>query len=309
MQPVPLDKLDLAAFDDAVMQTQDIDHFCSGSDWILPAYHAFAGDLKPHITASEYGYAAFVEGDDAGSLLPLDTVWGFACPLLGPKPAPLLHDFVRTNRAAKIVLTGMHRQSEMFAEVVKVFSKSAKLYLGNDPARRCAISLGAGLDAYLARRSRNFRHSLKQAERRARSSHITFEFVDRDCFERILQIESQSWKGQLRVGIDAGDMRHFYQLMCAQLQTHNRLQVLFAKQGERDVGYLLGAYFANSYRGLQFSYAEDVERLGIGNLLQWIQMQKLVELGVTVYDMGMDMPYKRRFADGVFQTETLIIFT
>jgi CelD/BcsL family acetyltransferase involved in cellulose biosynthesis len=75
------------------------------------------------------------------------------------------------------------------------------------------------------------------------------------------------------------------------------------------VGYILGAVRGGTYRGLQLSFDEDQAGRSLGNLLQLHQMESLVEEGVTTYDLGMDMEYKRRWADDAFTTVSMAILS
>jgi CelD/BcsL family acetyltransferase involved in cellulose biosynthesis len=82
---------------------------------------------------------------------------------------------------------------------------------------------------------------------------------------------------------------------------------VFARAGDRDVGYILGAVFEGEYRGLQFSYDDGCADLGIGGLLQVRQIVELCAEGVARYDLGTEMDYKRRWAEEVMETEMLVL--
>src|SRR5688572_32387452 len=55
------------------------------------------------------------------------------------------------------------------------------------------------------------------------------------------------------------------------------------------------------YRGLQFSYDDAFAQLGLGGLLQYHQIVELCAEGVTRYDLGTEMDYKRRWAEDVIE--------
>jgi hypothetical protein len=76
-------------------------------------------------------------------------------------------------------------------------------------------------------------------------------------------VEARSWKAREGVGISAGPMRAFYQLMLPRLCARGQQRTLFARLGELDIGYVLGAVFEGEYRGLQFSYDAEHARGGI----------------------------------------------
>jgi CelD/BcsL family acetyltransferase involved in cellulose biosynthesis len=95
--------------------------------------------------------------------------------------------------------------------------------------------------------------------------------------------------------------------MARRLATSGRLRAGFARAGEQDVAYILGAVRGADYRGLQISFDEAWAPWSLGNLLQLAQMEALVEEGVTRYDLGMDMAYKRSWADEATASETLVV--
>jgi CelD/BcsL family acetyltransferase involved in cellulose biosynthesis len=84
-------------------------------------------------------------------------------------------------------------------------------------------------------------------------------------------------------------------------------RTIFARRGELDIGYILGAVMAGEYRGLQFSYDDEHAQLGIGGLLQFHQIAELCEEGVARYDLGTEMDYKRRWAEDLMETEMLVL--
>jgi CelD/BcsL family acetyltransferase involved in cellulose biosynthesis len=126
-------------------------------------------------------------------------------------------------------------------------------------------------------------------------------------YERIVRVEARSWKGLGGVGIDSGSMHEFYRAMLPRLARHDRLRVIFARREGRDVGYILGAVFLGTYRGLQFSFDDEDRELALGNLCQYRQILALCDEGVTRYDLGTDMEYKRRWAEAQFETTLLVV--
>jgi CelD/BcsL family acetyltransferase involved in cellulose biosynthesis len=45
----------------------------------------------------------------------------------------------------------------------------------------------------------------------------------------------------------------------------------------------------------------------VGTLLQAFQIEQLAADGVRIYDLGMEMAYKRRWADETLDTRTTVI--
>ena len=181
------------------------------------------------------------------------------------------------------------------------------------PTVRHVASLDGGVDGFLARRSRELRKSLRKSLRAADDAGLTFESVRatrgeaRALYERIQAVETRSWKSQEGVGISAGPMRAFYAAMLPRLCALGQQRTIFARQHGRDVGYILGAVMGGEYRGLQFSYDDELSRLGIGGLLQYHQVVELCDEGVARYDLGTEMDYKRRWAEDIMETEMLVL--
>jgi CelD/BcsL family acetyltransferase involved in cellulose biosynthesis len=126
-------------------------------------------------------------------------------------------------------------------------------------------------------------------------------------YERIQAVEASSWKARDGVGISAGAMRAFYGHMLPRLCKLGQQRTLFARAGDRDIGYILGAVFDDEYRGLQFSYDDAYRPIGLGGLMQYHQILELCRDGLARYDLGTEMDYKRRWAEGVMETEMLVL--
>ena len=296
-----IDRLALAA--------PEIDSFCSSPTWILPAAAALMPPCEPLLYRGEAGFLAtgLRLHEDVRVIEPLEAMWGLASPLVGPAAAPLaeaageiLRSLDRTWDA--LILSGLIVDSRLLAAVVRVLGARYRITLGPRTIRHVA-SLAGGADGYLGRRARTTRKSLRQSERRAAAAGISFaEETARDAagadqlFERILAVERQSWKGRARIGLDTGGMREFYQLMAQRLAVAGRLRVLFARLGDEDVGYVLGAVYGDTYRGLQFAFDDRFRPVGLGNLSQIEQVRRL-EPAVVRYDLGTGGEYKRAFAE------------
>jgi hypothetical protein len=322
MHALTLDELDRRAdaFDEVVASMADIDHFCSSSAWILPAQAALMPPRAPWLFQGEHGYVAMMRGQHADGwsyVEPLESMWGLACPLIGRDSALMAASFTDLCRAHAgewdvALLSGVRPGSRLCLALVEQLAPRFELRLGPRAVRHVA-ELGGGVDAFLARRSPNFRRSLRRALRDAEAAGIEFETVHATdaaaalaAYERIVQVEARSWKGLGGVGIDTGTMHDFYRDMLPRLAAHDRLRVIFARREDRDIGYILGAVFLGTYRGLQFSFDDDHRALALGNLCQYRQILALCDEGVSRYDLGTEMEYKRRWSDTTHDTISLI---
>ncbi|MGF1595666.1 MAG: GNAT family N-acetyltransferase [Acidimicrobiales bacterium] len=324
MTPLSFDDLDAAscAIESAVDHTPEIDRWCSGPDWVLPVAAGFAPDTDRWCrrveTPSGSGFALLARYslEDGRSIVAgLEPLWGFASPLLGAEVEAVCEAVAAELDADPswdlLVVTGMPRPSgpEAFtSRVVRSLGRLGQVRVGAGIVRQVA-DIGGGYDAWAAGRSPRFRRSLRQAADRADRAGL--RLVDRsddgDVFDRLLDIERRSWKGLDESGIAAPQMRETYRRMVERLQRRGRARIHVAVLDGRDVGYIMGGVRAGNYRGLQLSYAEEAAGLSIGHLLQHHQLQRLTaDREATRYDLGMDLDYKRRWADRAEPSFTLV---
>lgn len=318
MEPVDLASI-ADEFDREVALTPAIDRFCSSTAWILAA----AGALMPPRAAfsfkGEHGYFAAMRGvHPAGFpyVEPVELAWGLAAPLIGRDPVALVEEVVPVLASRRdwqlailsgLTVTGPQRRA-LDATLPQRWERRR-----GQPTVRHVASLEGGVDGFLSRRSREFRKSLRKAQRAAQDAGVTFETVRATeaqaaaLYDRIQAVELDSWKSRDNVGISQGPMRAFYGAMLPRLCKLGQQRTIFARLGDRDIGYILGAVMAGEYRGLQFSYNDDHARLGIGSLLQLHQIEELCASDVSRYDLGTEMDYKRRWAEEIMETEMLVL--
>lgn len=310
------------AFDRAVLASVDIDRFCSSTHWIVPARHAFHATHEVFVRPLGDGYCALTRGETAGLgrfYAPLEAMWGLACPIVGA-PAETLGrqaaEVLLAERARWDVLWlgGVRRDGPLWRGLVRGLSGACDLRLGPTTTRHQA-SLEGGFDGWLSRRSAKFRKMLRQAMRDVRAADVELEWVDGESaralggealFARIHAIERRSWKGMEGTGFVQGDMRTFYERMLPRLASAGRLRVLFGRQGGEDVAFCFGGVLEGTFRGLQNSYDDRLRALSLGNAMQAHTIEHLAREGVTQYDLGSEMEYKARFAEGGLVTATLI---
>ena len=82
-------------YDEAVLRTPGIDHFCSSSFWILPAAEHLMSPGGPWVRRSNSAYVALARhtnighGPNASVLHPLEAMWALPSPLVGAEPEEL----------------------------------------------------------------------------------------------------------------------------------------------------------------------------------------------------------------------------
>lgn len=318
-----MEPIDLAAvaddFDREVAATPAIDRFCSSAAWVLPAGAALMPPRVPFTFRGAHGFFAAARGvHQAGFpyVEPLELAWGLASPLIGRDADGLVDDVVNLLAARRdwqlAILAGITADGPQRRALDRALPSRWECRPGT-PTVRYVASLDGGLDGFLARRPRELRKSLRKGQRAAAARGVTFEDVRADAggaaalYARIQAVEARSWKAAEAVGISVGAMRSFYELMLPRLCALGQQRTMFARQGEQDVGYILGAVFDGEYRGLQFSYDDAFAALGLGGLLQLHQVEALCADGIGRYDLGTEMDYKRRWAEDVMQTEMVIV--
>jgi hypothetical protein len=320
MRQLSLDELDevRSSFDEAVCNTAGIDHFCSSTDWIVPAARALMPQRAAQIWAAPDAYIALMRGrhpEGFSYLEPLEAMWGLACPVVGRDEATLVEGVTAMcsqplEEWSILVMAGLARDQSLFVSLVSALGPRWRLGLGQ-PAQRLIVDLREGVDAFLARKSRSFRRTLQRAERGLRETGVRIvaagESDPEALYARIMAVEARSWKGLEGAGITEGGMHDFYELMLPRLFERGAHRVLFATRDGEDLAYIFGGVRGTGYRGLQFSYAAEHRALGLGNALQLQQMRLLCEEGIESYDLGMDMEYKRRWADYQRETVSLLV--
>jgi CelD/BcsL family acetyltransferase involved in cellulose biosynthesis len=310
VEALTLAQLDQEAerYDALVQASSDIDRFCSSSDWILPAANGLKPGRDPFVRRGEHGYASFMATEHEGRawLEPLEAIWGLGCPLIGDPVELAVELAVALQMVPRaVMICGLERASLRFQATASVLHHRYDLGLA-PPTRRFIASLEGGLDGFLSRRTHNFRRSLSRAERRAED--IAFvEVRDPDeGWRRILAVEGRSWKGLEGVGFASAETLEFYGKMIPRLHRRGALRLMFAQREGRDVAYILGGIFGDTYRGLQFSFADDHAHLSLGNLCQLRQIEALCDEKIGFYDLGSEVEYKRRWGEIIHETVTLL---
>jgi hypothetical protein len=304
-----------AGYDDLVDASPDIDRFCSSSDWVVAAHRSWGAGRTWAVAGRGAALVLARAGGPRGRVVwcGLDQVWGFACPVVGPDPeraAALAGDVLDGGvRWDATLFTGLVPGSPREHALLRALTPRHRVRRGPAMTRQVA-DLGDGLAAYLARRSARFRRNLARAERARRSTGVELELAvggGPEIVDRCVAVERRSWKGRAGGGLADRTLAGFYRCLAARLESSGRLRAGFARRNGHDVGYILGAVRHGTYRGLQLSYDEGLAELSLGNLLQLHQMEALVGEDVGRYDLGMDMAYKRHWADEALTTTTLVV--
>lgn len=294
----------------AVAATPGVCEFCSGPLWQLAArahlQSANATEEDTFIVERDGVWLLFAAQEPTGIHFSLEASWMFGCPLAGDPGAAvaLLCDAARAEgqtqgRHLAFFIGGLavdgpiHRALQPMRSV----SRHWREYPGMDVMQ---IDLGEGFDAWMERRSKKFRRSLRGLEAPVADLEILDLSKDApdEIFGRILAIQQASYKWQ--EGTDIFQMpgyAAFYRELLEGLHSTGDLRVLMARRDGIDLAHIFGGVAGKTYRGLQMSYLEEARDLALGNRLQLENLRRCADDGITAYDLGMHAPYKERWAD------------
>ena len=322
MHTLSLEELeaDAAVVDELLADHNDLDPFCSSTYWTVPAHLAFASDRTPWLRRSDAGYCLLAASNHQGRsfLEPLEVNWGFGSPFVYSDATTLARELARevcelgVARPA-LLLSGLRPGGQMFTALAEALSPGMRLFHGAS-MRRYRASLKGSNDGFMSRRSRKFRANLRRCERLVRDAGLQVEKIARirseseaaALHERMLAVEARSWKAEHGTGMCEATMSEFYRLMLLRLWPHDLARIAFARIDDSDAGYVFGAVYCGVYRGLQMSFDQRFSKLSLGSALQVEMIRTLCEEGVAVYDLGMDVAYKSRWAEETFETVQLI---
>ncbi|HRQ88848.1 MAG TPA: GNAT family N-acetyltransferase [Bacteroidia bacterium] len=282
--------------------------FCDGPLWQLAAHdhlHRTPVEARHLIAERDGAWLLFAEQEQEspGILFPLEAAWMFGCPLVGePEPAvDLLIEAGRQEPGLVVFIGGVEHQGGLHRQLHRVRSRPGGIreFPGTDVM---LIDLADGVDAWLERRSKKFRRTLRTAcedDGAIGLADVSSEPPER-LFDRILAVQRRTYKW--REGTDIfllPEYRAFYRDLLSGLHRTGHLRVIFATRDGEDLAYIFGGILGRSYRGLQMSYIDECRDLGLGNRLQLENLRRCAEEGIATYDLGMHAPYKERWADRI----------
>jgi len=298
--------------DALVERDHAIDPFCSRTAWQFSYHDAFSPERPLWYANDADSFVLLAENrnESLGSYwTPLEEMWGFGSPLVGSGAGELLASALKASERT-VLLLGLPRDPARIAPLVHSLRDRFAFYETEATTRRVA-SLAGGIDAWLGRRSPNFRRNLRAAQRRVSAAGFAFRRVAHADwpreYARVLDVERRSWKGRSGRGTDSGPMRDFYAGMWPRLCAHGQLRLLFAEHDGEAIGYLHGGLVDGHFRGLQVAFDDEQRSLGLGNVLQFEMLEWLCEVGAGSYDMGSFSDYKTRWAEDGLTTFGLLI--
>jgi hypothetical protein len=304
-------------YNHAVAAFAGIDPYCSRTDWILP-FHASFTPLAPlHIWHEEESFVVLAQGRPAEEktlFSSVDSMWGFATALVGGQSPRMLGSICRDILyKGHLILYGLPNDRAFLDAVAGRTASTHRAFLLN-PVSRCVASLQGGMEGFLSRRSSKFRVNMRRASQRVADAGVLLRCIDRApadtvtaFYSELLAIESRSWKGQSGEGADKPPMKDFYRHMFERIGPAGLLRMIVAELDGRQIGYLHGAVVNGRFRGLQFSFDDRHRSLSLGNVLQLKMLEWLCREHAELYDLGMAVPYKKKWAELEHQTQTMYL--
>jgi len=298
------------AFEQAVWSSPHLAKFCSTGAWQTAAFENLHGEhfgvVEPRgtfIIEEDGNWLVFSERNP-GVFYPFEAAWMFGCPLVGDPAAclDLLHRAVKENlgQGFGFVISGVREGSELY-ELIGPFLKLHTVHSEEFATTDCmAIDLTEGTEAFLSRRSRSFRKSIRQMKPLEDLQYVDASSeAPENVFPRIIDLQSRSHKA----ASDAGDIfsepryKSFYRHLYESLYQAGAIKTIFAQVDGQDIAYIMGSVIRNVYRGFQMSYDQEFRTYSLGNRLQIENIERCHQQGVTHYDLGMHSEYKERWAD------------
>lgn len=303
-------KASSADFEQAVLSTPGIAAFCSSSDWIQAAHESLHKERELFIFHDDGHWLVMAAGPLAEYqcvLQPLESLWTFACPLIGPSPKVSVELFQRAlaeqgSDYPLVFIGGIPRESSLHLALVQQLQGSHRLF-SIEGCDCLQADISDSLDGFFSRRSAKFRAELKRAQRKAIEAKIRFKTLDvfeepELLFERILAVEKASWKWQAGESIFQSDAALFYQTLFYKSALSSQLRVTLAQSSEgNDIAYAFGACHGKVFRGLQMGYDNGFREFSLGNLAQLELIEHSIQAGCMTYDLGMVIDYKARWAE------------
>lgn len=291
-------------FEKAVAATPEIPTFCSGLDWLAAAHEGLHGleEAGEYLILRDGEHWVVLQQRNPPVFYPLETAWMFGCPLLGgPEGAVALLRRAAVEilpGPAGFVISGVRRDGLLHRELRGIEPETLQ-YEEFETVDCMLIDLGGGVEDWLGRRSKRFRKSMDGLTLPPGCSlEDGRELAPEEMMRRILAIQRDSYKWKSGADIfQQPEYSAFYEHLVASLCRRGRARLLFVRNGERDLAYILGGVGGSVYRGLQMSYREEAKSHGLGNFLQLANLRRMEEEGVTEYDLGMHAPYKERWTD------------
>jgi hypothetical protein len=309
---------EISNYDALVRKTPDVDVFCSRGHWICPAQRIYAPGAQPFIWRTDRTYSAFMMiniAPDVICAMPLEIGWGLACPLIGEEPdrsvGALASGLARAQiKPDYVLVSGVVEGSALCSALKARFGVQILGNHGESCVRRVA-DLSGGMAGFLSRRPAKFRAELRRKTRQVQRQGVGHEFVQSGCLDvlmrRIVAVESESWKGLSEQGVNSGLPLQFYESLVRSLLDEAAFRAVFVQLDGRDIAFAFGGVEGTTFRGLQLSFRDEFRSMAPGNYAQLQLVERLMTQGITRYDLGMDMPYKVRWAEQTQITNTRVI--
>ncbi len=182
------------------------------------------------------------------------------------------------------------------------------------PARLPYATIADGWDAYLARRSRNFRADLKRKERSLRAEH-TVEFRRTHAEHELegdlaafFRLHDQRWEPRGGSTSSTDRVRAFLKDVSARARAAGWLRLWQLTADGEPAASFLGWSLGPTYSYYLAGFDPKLSKHSPGTVLLAHTIRDAIADGCSRYDLLLgDEQYKERFADGVESVESLVL--
>jgi CelD/BcsL family acetyltransferase involved in cellulose biosynthesis len=303
----------------------------SRPEWVIPFARVFAQNARIHVVLAWSG-AALVGVVPLYELEAAASRWGRALGCLQNEHTPegeLLLAPDHARRVVEEILAWAKREgfcAVRFANLVvegasygalgevvtrrRVLAYEASSYLTNH------TEVAGSWDAFLARRSKNFRKQLKQAHKSAERLALTVDLVETaEAFDALhadlLRISRASWQGRNGTGTFA-DVRAagFYREATRAFARSGRLALFVCRKGGVPIGFVLHLVSGSRLEALKSEFDESEHDAMVGWQIGPRAYQLAHERGLGVITMGTWLTdFKRRWTTRTSPCHDMTVFT
>ncbi|MCB1328367.1 MAG: GNAT family N-acetyltransferase [Maritimibacter sp.] len=220
---------------------------------------------------------------------------------------------IRASRHCRMVDLSPMRGSDAL-EALVAGAKSA----GQQVYRRTEITsatadLSRGWAPYLARRSRNFRKTLKRTNAAIEQAGAVFEVMtgptadSAAAIARLAALSERSWKARMGTHIAAGRFADFLQALAVRSMPTGGFRTIFLRLGARDIAAIILLRSGHIEHAFVMEFDEAEAALSPGRAILSQALEIAARDGIKVVDMLRSTALTERFADGSSSLERVTI--
>jgi CelD/BcsL family acetyltransferase involved in cellulose biosynthesis len=203
-------------------------------------------------------------------------------------------------------------QSAMLDKIIEAAAERGLPTMVDTRFHSTVIDLSLGWESHLARRSRNFRKSLRTSQRRiTEGKHRILQETSgsAEILERALALSARSWKGKAGTafGVNPRAARYFRELWSSVGKSGGIATYLLEIDG-KDVAAVSLLVHGNAAYGLICDFDEQYAHLSPGRFLVAHSIEASAAAGIGRYDMLRRTHYLEGFSDDSYPIRRVRLF-